>query len=185
MAATNSPAISSSVEATSEPTESPAKRGRSWVWEHVDFVAKTCKHCKQQLPCKDGNTTSITTHLRNKHGVCQPNARAPIHAPAAAIIDTFFLSKQKQQQLQDRVADVLARLVANNSLPLQLVTAPELKELLNLLREGSASLIPSRHALRALIPKMAEAHHQQLKNIHAPGIFSSQFPFSFHDLTIS
>jgi len=142
----------------------------SWVWGYVvhsklpngkdDPLHVICTKCRKQLERKLGNTSNIAAHLK-KHNIFPP-APAPSATPQQTL-SSYFTTPSQSKFLTEKAPDALMRLIASHNLPLRLVEAPELKELFELLRPGSACYIPSRPKLGSLITKTALAHQQQVE----------------------
>ncbi|KAK7901739.1 hypothetical protein WMY93_018508 [Mugilogobius chulae] len=131
----------------------PAKRVRSYVWEHFDLMSPTqvkCLKCGQELAYCN-NTSSMVRHLRRKHPETNPEAVAAACAPGAA----------SQQGRQSELDEALLEMIVMDLQAFKIVESPGFRKFVHKL--NSDYVLPTRQAVKSMLEDKYKDVQEQTK----------------------
>ena len=146
-----------------------SRANRSNVWESFEKLSATkvkCKLCANELSVRGGVTSSMHGHLNSKHPGVVESSKA--HASSAPSITGFLQHRNScPDSKQEQISVALAKLIAENTLPISIVDCDSLRQLFHLLEPQYK--VPCRQTmtsrLDAMKVKMSSDLTERLQNV--------------------
>ena len=138
------------------------RKSLSPVWSSFDKIQDDtvkCKICSATLCFSGGSTGSMMNHLKMKH----PSAAGGKTAGSSqATLGSFLRRESCNPARSNKITELIAEMIASESLPISLVEADGFRKLLGYLEPGYTA--PCRKTMTAQLNMMFENKKGSLKN---------------------
>lgn len=140
-----------------------SRSNKSDVWVHFEKLSSTkvrCKLCSKELAVAGGVTSSMHTHLHSKHASL--SSAASHRDSEKPSIKQFVTARSCSDSRQEKISDALARVIADNMLPISLVDSQSVKYLFELLEPNYK--LPCRQTMTNRLESMKGKLSKDIKD---------------------
>ena len=135
---------------------------RSFVWDNFSKLSSTkvqCNLCKKELAVSGGVTIGMHAHLRSKHpSIAESSSSVKAGSATTTPITGFVKPRSCPDSRQERITEALAKVIAENMLPISIVESESMRNLLGMLEPGYK--VPCRQTMTSRM----EAMHRTMSN---------------------
>lgn len=128
----------------------------SSVWDHMEKLKNgkvECRLCKKQLCYSGCSTTSLLHHLKAMHqGVVDVRGGAGDQAQRPLTSFGVDAPRHCSESRQERINELLMKVIISNMLPLSLVDSDEFREFMNFVEPNCR--VPCRQTVTARLDSM-------------------------------
>jgi len=142
----------------------PTRANQSSVSDNFTKLSASkvqCNLCKRELAVSGGVTTGMHAHLRRKHvGVLE----SPVASTKSPVVPITGFVKQHScpDGRQEKISSTLAKVIAENMLPISIVQSKSLRDLLALLDPGYK--VPCRQTMTSRLESMHRSVSSKLQD---------------------